>query len=354
MSVLTIRKRQETLGWNVVLVYGGALVLSLIISAAMLLFQGNSPLEGLKLLLEGAFGSSYAIEDCLVKAVPIYLCSLGVAIAFRLQIWNIGAEGQFALGAIGATWVAITFPGHSAWVMMPAMMVAASLFGGIWGMIPAVLKLKTRANEIIVTLMLNYIAILILDYLVYGSWKSKDSFGFPMTDEFTSGAVIGHIGETNLNWGILLCLISGILIFIFFRYTLMGYELKASGENVRAAKYARFPYERLVIISMILSGAFAGWAGWIEASATLNRLQPTIMVGYGYTAIVVAWLARLNPLYIGISSFLLAGLRVGVENLQLELQIPAAFGEIMEGLILLTILAGTFFVNYRFERRRGA
>ena len=126
------------------------------------------------------------------------------------------------------------------------------------------------------------------------------------------------------------------------------------GENVRAAKYARFPYERLVIISMILSGAFAGWAGWIEASATLNRLQPTIMVGYGYTAIVVAWLARLNPLYIGISSFLLAGLRVGVENLQLELQIPAAFGEIMEGLILLTILAGTFFVNYRFERRRGA
>lgn len=354
MSPLTIRKRQDTLGWSVVFVYAGALALSLCLSGVMLLFQGNSPVEGLRLLLEGAFGSSYAIEDSLVKAVPIYLCSLGVAIAFRLQIWNIGAEGQFALGAIGATWVAITFPGHSAWIMMPAMMIAATLLGGLWGAIPAVLKLKARANEIIVTLMLNYIAILILDYLVYGSWKSKSSFGFPMTDEFTPGAIIGHIGESNLNWGILLCVISGILIFIFFKFTLMGYELKASGENVRAAKYARFPYEKLVIISMLLSGAFAGWAGWIEASATLNRLQPTIMVGYGYTAIVVAWLARLNPLYIGISSFLLAGLRVGVENLQLELQIPAAFGEIMEGLILLTILAGTFFVNYRLERRKSA
>jgi len=351
MFDLTIRKRQETLGWTTVLIYSGAVVLSLLFSAAMLLFQGNSPVEGLSLLLEGAFGSTYAIEDCLIKAIPIYLCSLGVAIAFRLQIWNIGAEGQFALGAIGATWVAISFPGLPSWVMIPSMMVSAFLFGGLWGVIPAILKLKMKSNEIIVTLMLNYIAILILDYLVYGPWKSPDSFGFPMTQEFSAGAIIGKIGETNLNWGILICLLSGLVIYVFFRYTLMGYELKASGENVRAARYARFPYERLVIISMLLSGAFAGWAGFVEASATLNRLQPTIMVGYGYTAIVVAWLARLNPLYIGISSFLLAGLRVGAENLQLELQVPAAFGEIMEGMILLTILAGTFFVNYRFSRR---
>lgn len=351
MFDLTIRKRQETLGWTAGLIYGGAVVLSLLLSAAMLVFQGNSPVEGLSLLLQGAFGSTYAIEDCLIKAVPIYLCSLGVAIAFRLQIWNIGAEGQFALGAIGSTWVAISFPGLSSWVMIPSMMAAAFLFGGLWGVIPAILKLKMKSNEIIVTLMLNYIAILILDYLVYGPWKSPDSYGFPMTQEFSAGAIIGKIGETNLNWGLLLCLVSGITIYIFFKFTIMGFELKASGENVRAARYARFPYARLVIISMLLSGAFAGWAGFVEASATLNRLQPTIMVGYGYTAIVVAWLARLNPLYIGISSFLLAGLRVGAENLQLELQVPAAFGDIMEGMILLTILAGTFFVNYRFVRR---
>ena len=352
MFDLIIRKRHETLGWTAFLIYCGAVLLSLLLSVALLLFQGNSPVEGLSLLFQGAFGSTYAIEDCLLKAVPIYLCALGVAIAFRLQIWNIGAEGQFALGAIGATWVAISFPGFSSWVLIPSMMIAAFVLGGLWGVIPAILKLKMQANEIIVTLMLNYIAILVLDYLVYGPWKSPDSYGFPMTQEFTSGAIIGTIGGTNLNWGLLLCLVSGIVIHIFFNYTLMGFELKASGENVRAAKYARLPYARLVIISMILSGAFAGWAGFVEASATLNRLQPTIMVGYGYTAIVVAWLARLNPLYIGLSSFLLAGLRVGAENLQLELQVPAAFGEIMEGMILLTILACTFFVHYRFERRQ--
>ncbi len=352
MLDLTIRKRQESLKGTAALIYCGAVLFSLLLSAALLIFQGNSPVEGISLLLQGAFGSMYAIEDCLIKAVPIYLCSLGVAIAFRLQIWNIGAEGQFALGAIGATWVAISFPGLPSWAMIPLMMGAAFLLGGAWGVIPAILKLKMKANEIIVTLMLNYIAILILDYLVYGPWKASDSYGFPMTDEFSSAAIIGTIGETSLNWGLLICLLSGIVIYIFFKFTVMGFELKASGENVRAARYAGFPYARLVIISMLLSGAFAGWAGFVEASATLNRLQPTIMVGYGYTAIVVAWLARLNPFYIGISSFLLAGLRVGAENLQLELQVPAAFGDIMEGMILLTILAATFFIHYRFARRQ--
>jgi simple sugar transport system permease protein len=173
-----------------------------------------------------------------------------------------------------------------------------------------------------------------------------------MTREFSSSAIVGKIGDTGLNWGILLCLISGIVIWVFFRYTRLGYEFKASGENIRAAKYAGLPYNRLVILAMVLSGVLAGWAGFLEASATINRLQPGIIVGYGYTAIVVAWLARLNPIYIGVASFLLAGLRVGLENLQLDLQVPAAFGGIMEGLILLTVLSGSFFINYRIRLRK--
>ena len=201
--------------------------------------------------------------------------------------------------------------------------------------------------------MLNYIAILFLDYLVYGPWKDPTSFGFPMTREFTEGAVVGLIGTTRLNWGILVCLAAGLGVWIFFRFTRLGFELKASGENPRAARYARLPYQRLVILVMVLSGMLAGWAGFLEASANLNRLQPSIMVGYGYTAIVVAWLARLNPLSIAVASFLLAGLRVGLESLQLDLQVPAAFGEIMEGLILLTVLASGFIVRYRVEVRRG-
>lgn len=354
--MLSIRayRRQEPLQWSSCLVFLGAVLLSLAASALLLQVHGKPALEGLRILFTGAFGSLWAIEDCIIKAIPIFLCSLGVAIAFRMQVWNIGAEGQFALGAIGATWAALAFPDLPGYWLLPLMAAAAFVLGGLWGLIPALLKLRMQANEIIVTLMMNYIAILILDYLVYGRWKDPQSFGFPMTPEFSPGAIVGKIGSTNLNWGLVVCLLTGVVVWVFFRFTRLGFEFKAAGENIRASRYAGLPYQRLVCLAMVLSGALAGWAGLLEASATINRLQPSIMVGYGYTAIVVAWLARLNPLTIGLASFLLAALRVGVENLQLDLQVPAAFGGIMEGLILLTVLAGSFFLEYGLKLRRTA
>jgi simple sugar transport system permease protein len=247
--------------------------------------------------------------------------------------------------------MALSLPDQAWFVLLPLMALAAFVGGGLWGLVPAVLKLRMRANEIIVTLMLNYVAILFLDYLVYGRWKDPSSFGFPMTRTFSESAIVPKIGATDLNWGLALCVVCGLALWVFFRFTRRGYELKVSGENLRATRYAGLPYEKLVCFVMIASGGLAGLAGFLEASATINRLQPSIMVGYGYTAIVVAWLARLNPLTIGIASFLLAALRVGVENLQLELQVPAAFGGIMEGMILLTVLAGSFFNEFGLRWR---
>ena len=345
-----VHKRQEPLGWGSCLVFLGAVAVSLLVSGLLLSIQGKPAVKGIVLLIQSAYFSSWAVEDCLIKAVPIFLCSLGVSIAFRLQIWNIGAEGQYAMGAIGATWAALTFshlPGVS---LLPIMFLAAGLLGAIWGFLPALFKVRLRANEIIVTLMLNYIGILLLDYLVYGPWKDPASFGFPMTKAFPPAAIVRSIGQTRLNWGILVCVAAGAAFWIFIKYTRLGFELRASGENPKAARYARIPYNGLVLFVMSISGALAGWAGLLEASANLNRLQPSIMAGYGYTAIVVAWLSQLNPLLIGIASFLLAGLRVGLETLQLDLQVPAAFGEILEGLILLTVLAGGFFSRYQIRR----
>jgi len=344
-----ISRRQNPRRLHSGLVLLAAVGLSLVICALLLEQQGKPSLRGLILLFKGAFGSGWALQDSLIKAVPIFLCSLGVAIAFRLQIWNIGAEGQYALGALGASWVALHFPDLPWFVLQPAMLVAATVCGGLWGLLPAVLKLRMRANEIIITLMLNYIAIFLLDYLVYGPWKDPSSFGFPMTRMFSQNAVVAKIGASDLHWGILLCLVIGMLVWIFLGFTRLGYEIRACGENVQAARYARMPYAALVLLVMAASGALAGWAGFLEASASLNRLEPSIMAGYGYTAIVVAWLARLNPLFIGLAAFLLAGLRVGVEQLQLDLQIPASFGQIMEGLILLTVLGGSFFVTYQIR-----
>ncbi|MBG0789611.1 MAG: ABC transporter permease [Desulfovibrionaceae bacterium] len=351
--MLKIRKRDEPWKWGALVVFLGALLFSLLVGGLILAGHGKDALHALDLLWQGSFGNAWALEGALLKAIPLFLCSLGVAVAFRMQIWNIGAEGQFALGAIGATWMALTFPDLPRYVLLPLMFIMAFVFGGVWAFIPALLKLKLRVNEIISTLMLNYIAILLLDFLVFDAWKDPASFGFPMTPEFTPGAVIPSIGNSGIHWGLFFCVVVGFGLWGFMRFTRLGFELKASGEGARVAKYAKIRYGMLVLFVMTLSGGFAGWAGCIETSAVLGRLQGSLMVGYGYTAIVVAWLARLEPLNIAFASFLLAALRVGVENMQLELQIPAAFGSILEGMILLTVLAGQFFLTYTLERRQG-
>ncbi|MGE4552430.1 MAG: ABC transporter permease [Desulfovibrionaceae bacterium] len=344
-------RRERPLRGGALVTFPGALAVSLAVCAALLAWQDKSVVEGARVLWLGSFGEAWALEEALLKAVPIFLCSLGVAVTFRMQVWNIGAEGQFALGAVGATAVALGLPGLPAWAMLPLMALAAMLAGCLWGLIPAVLRVRLKVNEIITTLMLNYIGILLLDMAVMNVWK--DPSGFPMTPEFPAAAKVGVIFG-RVHWGLALCIVVGGALWALMRYTRLGYELRASSEGARVARYARLPYGFLVLFVMGLSGALAGAAGWLEASAVLGRLQPSIIAGYGYTAIVVAWLARLKPQNIAVVSFLLAALRVGAENLQLELQVPASFGVIMEGLILLCVLAGQFFQTWRIERRATA
>ncbi len=352
LFALQLKKRDEPWKWGIAVILCAALLFSFCICGLLLEIQGKSAIDGLFILLKGAAGSAFAFQGTFLKAVPIFMCSLGVAIAFRMRIWNIGAEGQFALGAIGTTWIALSFPDLPWFFQMPLLFFMAFLFGGLWAFIPAVLRLKLQVNEIISTLMLNYIAILLLEYLVFGVWKDPSSFGFPMTVEFSAGSIIGGIGGSRYHWGILFCAVIGIIVWAFMRFTRIGFELTASGEGFRLARYAGIPYGFLILFVMSLSGGLAGWAGAIETSAILGRLQPSLIVGYGYTAIVVAWLARLEPKNIAFASFLLAALRVGVENMQLKMQIPAAFGEIMEGIILLSVLAGQFLIHYQLKRIR--
>lgn len=353
MLGLRRRKRENLLRWGGLAVVPAALAFSMLVCAVLLAVEGHAPLHGLQVLWEGSFGAGWALSDALLKSVPIFLCSMGVAVAFRMQTWNIGAEGQFALGAIGATWVVLNF-GQLPWqLMLPFMLLAAGVAGALWALIPACLRIWLNVSEIISTLMLNYVAILLLDYLVYGAWKDPGSFGFPMTMAFPEAAVIGAIPGTRQHWGLVFAIMAGALLWATLTFTRTGFEIKASGSGMRVASYARLPYPFLVALVLAVSGAFAGWAGGIETSAVAHRLQPSIMAGYGYTAIVVAWLSRLNPLAIALASFCLAAFRVGVENLQLELQVPAAFGGVMEGVILLSVLAGQFFRAFRFERISG-
>jgi len=354
MLGLTAHKRTEPPGWGSVCVFPAALVLALGLGLGLLAAAGRPPLAVLAALFSGAFGSWRALEETLLKTAPIFLCSLGVAATFRIKFWNIGAEGQYALGAVGGAAAALAFPHLPDPLLLPLMFLAAAAAGALWAAIPALMRLRLGVNEIITTLMFNYLGMLFLDWLVYGPWKDPSSHGFPMTSLFAPGAVLPRIPGTRLHWGLPLCAALALGLWFFLSRTRLGFELKASGEGRRTATYARMPYDALVLLVMGLCGALAGWAGLIEASAVLGRLQPGVLAGYGFTAIVVAWLARLRPLAIALAAFLLAALRVGVENLMLDFAVPAAFGRILEGLILLTVLAGQFFTTFTLRRTRPA
>lgn len=350
---------------------------ALLFSAFLLYVQGKPAVRGVELLLQSGFGTpftfmaqaresgatvfealfrglfwdNYPLADTLLKSIPIFLCSLGVAVCFYLHVWNIGAEGQFAFGAIGGTAAVLAFPSLPSYAMLPLMFLAASAAGAFWAAIPAILREKFKTNEILSTLMLNYIAILFLQYLVFGPWKDPDGMGFPMTSEFPPAAVIPEIAG-RIHGGILLCIVASIALTLFLHRTRHGYELLAGGANPAAAQYAGMRYSSMVIGVMCLCGMLAAWAGCMETSVSLGRLRPNVVVGYGYTAIVVAWLARLKIWRIALFSLVLAAIRVGVEVLQFEIEISAAFGDMMQGLILLCMLAGQFPEFYRIRRVR--
>ncbi len=349
MSTWRVTRRPEPLEWGSFLIFGAALVLSLGLSGLMLAAQGKPGWEGVLLLLEGGFGHDYSLEDTLLKTIPIFLCAAGVAVCFRMQIWNIRAEGQFIMGAIGATGMVLAFPQAPAWVMLPGMALCAALAGAAWAFIPAVLRLRFAVNEIISSLMLNYIGIAILRRLLHGPWKAPDGGGMPMTSLFPDAARVPEMFG-RIHWGLGVCVLVGIGLAVFFRRTRLGFEIQVAGENARAARCAGMPYGFLTVFVLCLCGALAALAGGVETSALVGRLQTSAASGYGYTAIVVAWLARLRVGRIAFFAFFLAGIRVGVENLQLELGVPAPFGLMIEGCILLTMLAGQFFEIYRIGR----
>ncbi|MDR2892952.1 MAG: ABC transporter permease [Deltaproteobacteria bacterium] len=372
MSGWRIVSRTEPREWGSVVIFAAAFALSLLICGLLLQVQGKDGALGVGLLLSGGFGHLYSYGETLLKAIPIFLCSLGVALCFRLQIWNIGAEGQYVIGTLGGTWFVLTFASLPGWLLLPGMLISAMLAGGFWACVSAVLRQRFGMNEIISTLMLNYIGIEILKYLIYGPWRDPAAMNFPVSPYFSDSAVIAQIWNSSFwldfglsenivdvmaqlcgraHWGILSCLIAGCLCSFFLQKTRLGYEITAAGSNAKAARFAGIPYSRLVILVMFICGALAGLAGIQECSATLERLEPHIVVGYGYTAVVVAWLAKLRTVRIAFFAIILAGLRVGVENVQLELQVSNSFANTLEGIILITVLAGQFFNDYSLKRK---
>ncbi len=316
-----------------------AVVASLGAVAVLLLALGKDPIYTYVAIATGAFGSWFSLSEALVAATPLMFCALSVAFAARLGLMSIGAEGQLYLGATAATLVALKFSGMAAWQLIPSMAVAAAVVGAVWSGVPGLLRTRLGMNETITTLLLNYIAILLVQHLLHGPWRDPASFGWPQTQSFSDTAQLSGFAGTRLHAGILVALaIAGAFAIILSR-TKAGHIIRVIGANPSAAKYAHYPVDRYLVIGMLVSGAVAALAGFSQVSGIEGRLRSGISPGYGYTGFLVSWLSRHNPIAIVAVSILMGGLLSGGDALQLTAKLPFATINVIQGTIFLVLLS---------------
>lgn len=356
---LKIEPRLDVPRWMPYLSMIAALCVALLLGAIPLAYGGLDPLVAYRQMFKAGFlPTPFVISDTLVKATPLILAGLGVAIAFRMRLWNIGAEGQLFIGAWATAGVALFWlpPETPRPLMLAAMTVAGFTAGAIWGAIPGVLKAKLGVNEIISSLMLTYVAIQYNNYFVYGAWAAG---GFGLTAPFPKTAWFPRLtdyGQTipvfrgmTAHLGIIYGLVAALVLYLILKYGKWGYELKVIGDNPNAARYAGINLSRNIILTMIISGGLAGLAGMSELAGAVHRLQENFSPGYGFTAIIVAWLARLNPLAILIVGYLFGGLLVAGDAIQ-----PAGIPLLIQGIILFCVISADTFSRYRLRLIRPA
>ncbi len=331
---------------NILSLAAGILVISFVF-----LCIGVNPVYAFTKIFSGSFGSIYGIKETLTKAIPLILIGTGLTLAFRAKFWNIGAEGQLLMGATFSTWVGLAWgPYLPSYLIVPLIFLAGFIGGAFWGIIPAILKIKYSINEVISTLMLNYICAEFLTMLIVGPWKGTQRFGFPGTDNLPSTAILGVIPGSRIHYAtLILAIICAVILCVIIYKTRFGYEARVVGENPEAGRYAGINFLKTTMILMAISGGLAGVAGVGEIAGIHHYLgyPASVSSGYGFTAIIVAWLAKLNPLYAIFSGIFFAGILVGGDAIQISLGLPAATVNIVNGTLLVFLIMGDFFLKHK-------
>jgi len=329
-----------------------AVVIALLVGALVIRIAGGQPWAVYKHIAKYSFGSLGVLSDTMVKAIPLMLVGLACSIAFRMKLWNIGAEGQFFLGAFGASMVVLLpiLPEDAPqWLFIITMAVFGMLFGALWGFIPGFLKARYNVNEIISTLMMNYIAIEWNNYFIYAIWTEG---GFQMSRMFQRNAWLPRLSDLAGKWkvfsgltthlGLAFAVVAAVILWFVLAKTQWGYEIRLIGDNPRAAEYAGVKIGRNIILVMMVSGALAGLAGMSEIAGVVHRLQGAISPGYGYTGIIIAWLAKLNPLAVIVASILFGALILAGREVQ-----PSGVPTLIQGVIMVSLIASDFFLRNR-------
>ena len=344
-------------GWAEALLPVAAVALALLIGAGMLLALGADPLKAYSAMLQGAAGSVSGITQTLVKATPLLLVGLGITIAFRGGVINIGGEGQLIVGALAATAMALAFPEWPGVILLPLALAAGVAGGAAWGGVPGVLKARLGVNEILSTIMMNQIAIQLSNYLLRG----------PMIDpaEIARGTQIAQsaqlpqqvwlirlVPRTLLNGGALIAVVMAVLVYIFLWRTTIGYRIRAVGLNAEAARYAGIRVPVYQALALVLGGAFAGLAGAVEVLGVQHRMMEGLSGGYGFSGIVAALFGKLHPLGVIPASILFGGLLVGADKMQRAVQVPSALIGALQGLVVLFVVSSDIWARYRARRRQ--
>jgi simple sugar transport system permease protein len=351
---LRMERRLGMPSWLPAVTSIGAVIVALIIGGIVIQLGGGQPIRSYQYIVRAAFGNVGVFNDTLVKATPLILVGLACALTFRMRLWNIGAEGQFYMGAWGASAIVLLpiLPANTPQpIMLLVMAVAGFACGALWGFIPGYLKAKLNVNEVVTTLMMNYIATSWVLFWVFGAWSEG---GFQMSRMFPKTAWLPRLldyaqqvpffGGLTLHAGILLGLAAAAVIWFIIYRSKWGYEIRLIGDNPRAANYAGIDIVRNTVLVMMLSGGLAGLAGMSEISGVVHRLQSAISPGYGFTGIIVAWLAKLHPAAVILVSILFGGLILAGREIQ-----PSGVPRMLQGIILFCVIASDVLLRYRIR-----
>lgn len=349
MIRLRFEPRLDIPVWMNIAIPAAAAVFGLFAGGVLFACLGVDPVAAYMEVIKGAFGSGYGLSEIVTKAIPLTLTALAGLICYKMLIWNIGAEGQLCLGAIATVAVVRWFPVENGAVMFALMFAAAAIAGGLWGGVAGFLRAKWNVNETISTLMLNYVGINLSEYFIYGPWKDPMSWGFPFTKDFHAAARLWTFGETRIHGGIFIALAIAAIFQVMLKYSKWGYEIRVTGENPRAARYAGINIARNIVLVTFIGGAAAGLAGMSEMAGLHGRMSRGFSMDYGYTGILVAWLARLSPACVPLVAFLMGILLVGGDTLQVVMGLPLASIKILQGLILFSMIGAETFSRFKIS-----
>jgi ABC-type uncharacterized transport system permease subunit len=332
-----------------------ALAITVVVAACLFAWLGKQPLRGLELFFVEPIKNAYALSELAVKAAPLVLIALGLAVCFRANVWNIGAEGQFILGAICGGGVAMRAGEDSSRAIVPLILLAGVLGGMLWAGLTALLRDRFHANEILVSLMLVYVAELLLGYLVYGPWKDPAGYNFPQTITFAASTKMPRLMRGyRVDIGLLIALVAAAASWLFVFRTYAGFQLQVGGLAPAAARYAGFSSRRALWTALLVSGGSAGLSGALEAAGPLGQLTPYVPAGYGFAAIIVAFVGRLHPLGIVFSAVLMSMFYIGGELAQSRLGLPKSLTGVFQGVLLFALLACDVLIQHRPRWRSHA